>query len=262
LIVAIDTITKWLEAEPVGRITKVNTVKFLHGIIRHFGIPNQLISDNGTQFISKKFENFCVAYGIKHPRSSVNHPMTNENVERANGIILQGIKTRIFDRLKAYDKKWAQEVLTVLRSMRTTSSRATGETPFFLMYGAKVVLPPDIRLKSPQVLMFFEEEEPERRNLNLMLLEEERDRAAYRVQQYQQSLQKYHNQRVRSRALSIGDLVLKKDQRTKDKTKLSSPWQGPYIVEITRLRAYRLAEIDGDILPNTWNMDQLRHFYA
>ena len=110
----------------------------------HFGIPNRPISDNGTQFISKKFKNCCATYGIKHPLSLVNHPITNGNVERANGIILQGIKTRIFDRLKAYDKKWAQEVPTVLWSMRMTSSRAMGETPFFLVYGAEAVLPPNI----------------------------------------------------------------------------------------------------------------------
>ena len=92
-IVAIDTFTKWVEAEPVGRITKENIVKFLHGIVMHFGVPNRLISDNGTQFISKKIENFYATYRIKHPWSSINHPMTNGNVERANGIILQGIKT-------------------------------------------------------------------------------------------------------------------------------------------------------------------------
>jgi transposase InsO family protein len=84
LIVAIDTFTKWVEAEPVGHITKENTVKFLHGIVMRFGVPNRLISDNGTPFISQKFENFSAAYGIKHPWSSVNHPMTNGNVERAN----------------------------------------------------------------------------------------------------------------------------------------------------------------------------------
>ena len=72
--------------------------------------------------------------------------------------------------------------------------------------------------------MYSKEEEPKRRDLNLMLLEEERDRAAYRVQRYQQSLQKYHNQHVHSRALNIRDLVLKKVQRTMDKIKLSSPW--------------------------------------
>jgi transposase InsO family protein len=93
LLVAIDTFTKWVEAELVKRITKKNTVKFLHGIVMRFGVPDRLMLDNGTQFISKKFENFCAAYGIKHPRSSINHPMTNKNVKRANGIILQGIKT-------------------------------------------------------------------------------------------------------------------------------------------------------------------------
>jgi hypothetical protein len=107
--------------------------------------------------------------------------------------------------------------------------------------------------------MFFEDEEPERRYLDLMQLVEEQDRATYRVQRYQHSVRKYHNQCVHNQALSIGDLVLKKDQRAKDKTKLSSPWQGPYImVEIAHPGAYRLAEIDGDIIPNTWNMDQLR----
>ena len=68
MIVAIDTFTKWVKAEPVGRITKENTVKFLYGVVMRFGVPNRLISDNGTQFISKKFENFCAAYEIKHPR--------------------------------------------------------------------------------------------------------------------------------------------------------------------------------------------------
>ena len=66
--------------------------------------------------------------------------------------------------------------------MSTTSSRAMGENPFFLVYGAEAVLPPDIRLKSPRVLMFSKEEEPEHRDLALMLLEEEHDRVAYRVQ--------------------------------------------------------------------------------
>ena len=66
--------------------------------------------------------------------------------------------------------------------MRMTSSRAMGETPFFLVYGAEAVLPLDIRLKSPRVLMFSENEEPERHDLDLMLLEKERDRTAYRVQ--------------------------------------------------------------------------------
>ena len=54
----------------------------------HFGVPHRILLDNGTQFISKKFENFCERYASKHYRTSVYHPMTNSQVEHANVIIL------------------------------------------------------------------------------------------------------------------------------------------------------------------------------
>jgi len=111
--------------------------------------------------------------------------------------------------------------------------------------------------------MFCEEEQTNHHYIGLELLEDKRDIAAFQVEKYQQALRKYHSQCVRGQALSIGDLILKRDQRTKDNTKLTPPWQGPYIVvDIARPGAYRLAEIDGDMLPNTWNMDQLQRFYA
>jgi hypothetical protein len=63
--------------------------------------------------------------------------------------------------------------------------------------------------------------------------------------------------------LNIGDLILKKDIRTKGKHKFSSPWEGPFIiVEVATPRAYVLAEVDGGMLPNTWNVDQLRKYYV
>jgi hypothetical protein len=57
--------------------------------------------------------------------------------------------------------------------------------------------------------------------------------------------------------------VLKKDIHTKDKHKFLSPWEGPFIiVGIAVPGAYVLAEVDGAMLPNTWNVDQLRKYYA
>jgi hypothetical protein len=68
---------------------------------------------------------------------------------------------------------------------------------------------------------------------------------------------------VVQRELNIGDLVLKKDIRTKDKHKFLSPWKAPFIiVDIAEPGAYVLAEIDGDVLSNMWNIDQLRKYYA
>jgi hypothetical protein len=83
------------------------------------------------------------------------------------------------------------------------------------------------------------------------------------VEKYQESLKKYYNKSVVQRELNIGDLVLKKDIHTKDKHKFSSPWEGPFImVDIVVPRAYVLAEVDGGMLPNTWNADQLCKYYV
>jgi hypothetical protein len=62
--------------------------------------------------------------------------------------------------------------------------------------------------------------------------------------------------------LNIRDLVLKKDIYTRDKHKFSSPREGPFIiVDVAAPGAYVLVEVDGTMLPNTWNIDQLRKYY-
>jgi hypothetical protein len=83
------------------------------------------------------------------------------------------------------------------------------------------------------------------------------------VWKYQESLKKYYNKSVVQRELNIGDLVLKKDIRTRDKHKFSSPEEGSFIiVDVAALGAYVLAEVDGAMLLNTWNTDQLRTYYV
>jgi hypothetical protein len=83
------------------------------------------------------------------------------------------------------------------------------------------------------------------------------------VRKYQESLKQYYNKSVVQRELNIGDLVLKKDIHTKDKHNFSSPSEGSFIiVGIAAPGAYVLVEIDGGMLPNTWNADQLRKYYA
>ena len=79
-----------------------------------FGDPNRIITDNGTQFTGSEFKDWCEELGIKICYASVAHPQSNGQVERANGMVLQGIKTRVFDRLKPYVGKWVRELLSVL----------------------------------------------------------------------------------------------------------------------------------------------------
>jgi hypothetical protein len=71
-------------------------------------------------------------------------------------MVLQG-SPRIFDKLNKHGKKWAAELPSVLWSLRTTLSRATGFTPFFLVYGSKAMLPTDVEYGSPRLKAFNEQ---------------------------------------------------------------------------------------------------------
>ncbi|XP_057739786.1 uncharacterized protein LOC130956842 [Arachis stenosperma] len=71
LIVAINYYTKWVEAKPLASISSANCRKFMwRQIIARFGIPEVVISDNGTQFADKKFGEFLAGLGIKQKFSS------------------------------------------------------------------------------------------------------------------------------------------------------------------------------------------------
>jgi hypothetical protein len=119
-------------------------------------------------------------------------------------------------------KNWHKELRSVLWSLRTNINRATKDTPFSLVYEAEAVLPPEIYLKSARVAHFNLEDQVEARELDVNLLEERRNTALSNVRKYQAALKRHYNKSVVQRKLNIGDLVLKKDIRTKDKHKFST----------------------------------------
>nr|XP_025648156.1 uncharacterized protein K02A2.6-like [Arachis hypogaea] len=107
LIVAIDYYTKWIEAEPLASISSSNCRNFMwRQVITRFGIPEVVISDNGTQFTDKKFTEFLTGLGVKQKFSLVEHPQTNGQVESANKVILLGLKKRLDNKKGA----WADEL--------------------------------------------------------------------------------------------------------------------------------------------------------
>jgi hypothetical protein len=59
LLIVVDKFTKWIEAKPLAKIGSKQAVNFIKDIIFHFGVPNSIITDNGTQFTGQKFWDFC-----------------------------------------------------------------------------------------------------------------------------------------------------------------------------------------------------------
>jgi hypothetical protein len=151
LYVAINKLTKWSEATLVVKINKQSAVKFIKSSICKFGVPNRIITDNGSQFTSGAFQGYCEDLGIQICYAFVAHPESDGQVERANAETLKGLKTHTYDGLKKHGKKWIDELPCALWGNWTSPGRATGETPFFMVYGAEAVLPPEVTMGSLRV---------------------------------------------------------------------------------------------------------------
>ena len=171
-------------------------------------MPNSIITDNGTNFTGKEFLEFCDDHHIRVDWAAVAHPRTNGQIERANGMVLQGLEPRIFNRLKKFTGRWVTELPAVLWSLRTTPSCATGFTPLFMVYGSGAILPTDLEYGSPRVNAYNEEGSDAALEDAMDQLDEAHDVMLLRSAKYQQALRRYHQHRIRGHAFNIGDLVL------------------------------------------------------
>jgi transposase InsO family protein len=105
--------------------------------MHRFSIPNRIITDLGSPFIAIKFKSWAQDYGISINYALVAHPEANEQVERANGLILVGLKPRLYEELEDYSSKWIEELPKVVWGLWTQVSRAIGYSPFCLVYGSE-----------------------------------------------------------------------------------------------------------------------------
>ncbi|XP_057755284.1 uncharacterized protein LOC130974412 [Arachis stenosperma] len=231
--------------------------KYLEKVITRFGIPEVVISDNGTQFADKKFTEFLNGLGIRQKFSSVEHPRTNGQVESANKVILSGLKKRLDNKKGA----WADELASVLWSYRTTEQSSTKETPFRLTYGVDAVIPVEIGEPSPRLLLKGVEEAVEKD-----LIEEAREMAHLTETALKQRVALRYNTKVLKREFEPNDLVLRRNDiglPTPGEGKLAANWEGPYRVKkVMGKGAFKLERLDGKEVPRTWNADNLRRFYS
>ena len=102
-----------------------------------YGKPHSIIRNNGTKFSIGELAIYCRKTEIRLDLASVAHPQSNGQVERTNGLILQDIKPRLEAPLHRAAGAWAEELSSVLWSLRTIPNRSTGFTPFFWFMGRK-----------------------------------------------------------------------------------------------------------------------------
>ena len=181
VLVASDYFTKWAEAEALANIRDVDVKKFVwKNIVTRFGVPNTLISDNGLQFDSRAFRDFCRDLGIMNKYFTPAYPQSNGQAEAVNKAILNGLKRRL-DGAKG---NWAEELPNVLWAYRTTPRRSTGETQFSLTYEAEAVIPAEVNMCSTQIGGFNPIQNELMMVEHLDLLEKYREAAVIQLAEY------------------------------------------------------------------------------
>ncbi|GAU41894.1 hypothetical protein TSUD_170050 [Trifolium subterraneum] len=261
LIVAVDYFTKWIEAEPLAKIDAPHILRFFkRNVLARFGIPQVVVTDNGTQFTNKKFQEFLATIGTTQHFTSVEHPQTNGQAEAANRVILRGLRRR----MGASKGNWTEELHNVLWSYRTTPHSTTGETPFRLTYGTEAVIPVEMGEPSSRIEYPHEEDiNDELLREELDLVEELRTGASLREASLKQKIAARHGKRVIKREFEVESLVLRRNQKDSREGKLAANWEGPYRVRAkTENGAYHLEDLYGKEIPRTWNVEKLKQYYS
>ncbi|XP_074567100.1 uncharacterized protein LOC141823752 [Curcuma longa] len=261
LLVAVDYFSKWVEAEALARITEDAVLKFLwRNIVYRYGVPRQIVSDNGRQFQGRRMREWCQDLSILHICTSVYYPQSNGQTEVVNRELVRGLRVR----LDQAGGRWVEELHSVLWAYRTTPREGTGMTPFHLVYGGEAVIPVEIGLPSPRVQAYTDSEDNAgRRLLELDFISEDRAIAHTRLQAYRQRMSTAYNKRVFPRSFQVGDIVWKKLNPMGDVGKLEPRWEGPFsVTKKIDGGSYYLADQHGKELKRPWNAQHLRPFYS
>ena len=263
VLVAIDYFTKWVEAKSYKVLNSKKVAIFIkENIFCRYGLPGEIISDNGSHF-DGECEELLAEFKITRHKSSPYRPMTNGAVEAANKTL-----ENIIRKMAIRSRDWPAKLHLALWGYRTSVRTATGETPFALTYGMEAVLPAELEVPSLRVMLenhVHEIEWLQRRHDELALLDERRLKAIEHTRAYQNRMARSFNKKVKPRGIREGDLVVKVKPPTRDKPrgKWEPVWIGPYVVQkIFSGGAMQLADLDGNPFVHPVNGDKLRRYYA
>jgi hypothetical protein len=259
VVVAVEYFSKWIEAKPLATITLATVQKFFwQNIVCRFGVPKAITIDNGTQFDVETFKEFCDHIDTKIHFASVRHPESNGLVERANDIIMTEIMKLIFNQPRG---NWLDELIKVVWSHNTTTSRSIGFTPFKLLFGDEAITPEEAKAGSIRTTASAEDESDYQ--VTKDTIKGIRLQAIEHINKYQAKIIKLRNRKVRLKNIKPRHLVLRRVANPDTVGKLQQKWEGPFlVVSSSRPGSYILKDMDSNDIPRSWNADELRRYYV
>ncbi|CAA7047512.1 unnamed protein product [Microthlaspi erraticum] len=248
ILVAVDYVSKWVEAlaSPTND-AKVVMKMFKSVIFPRFGVPRVVISDGGSHFINRTFDNMLKRHGVKHKVATPYHPQTSGQVELSN----REIKNILQKTAGTTGKDWAAKLDDALWAYRTAYKTPIGTTPFNLVYGKACHLPVELEYKAAwavKQMNYDMKSAAERRNMQLVELDEIRHLAYDSSKIYKERTKAYHDKKILKRNFSQGDQVLLFNSRLKLfpwKAEIKVVWSLCHIKEVRPYGAFELWDKSG-----------------
>ena len=230
ILVIADYFTKFTEIFPLKNIEAETVAETMfRGWIKRYGCPQEIHSDQGSQFESQIFQEMCKLLQINKTRTTAYHPQSDGLIERMN----RTIKEILAKYISVNQTDWDKFVDSVVFAYNSTIHDTTGITPYRMVFGEEIVLPVDLateKVNAEQSTIPKNQAEYVRelqRSLNEMydIVRDVTNKLSFRQK-------RYYDRNVRSTNYDVGDLVRRSQPKVMigTKSKLARKWTGPWII--------------------------------
>ena len=223
ILLFIEAFSRWPEIIPIKDSKAATIAKHLYeDIIVRFGAPDVLLSDRGSNFLSRVVQEVCKIFEITRVHTSAYHPQTNAACERTNSTLAQALRTLC----EKKEKEWHKFLPGVAAALRTSpSTESTQFTPFFLLYKQECRMPIDTALTQPQDTNVSMENILKNAEITKQVAQES-------IKEAQQRYKKRYDEKCRRTTFAVGQKVMMKcSHNTPGITpKLQQKYQGPFYI--------------------------------
>ena len=258
VLVITEFLTKWCEAFPINSIDAATIARIIvDEIFTRHGAPRTLLTDRGSNFLSSLMKEVCHLLNIKKLNTTAYHPQTDGLVERFNGTLIESISMFC----NSHQTDWDIFIPSILFAYRVSPCVATGDSPFYLLYGREPRLAPDVSLLPPTDLSTSV---AEHRRRIVTQIETAQSLARDNIARAQELMKLQYDRTAADAPFEVGERCWVYTPKVKRglKKKLCHLWHGPFRIcrKLSPVH-YQLRTCDNRLVATTVHANRMKRFY-